>query len=75
MGWGETVDREKSLTWGVTGKEMARSLSDREKRNFRKMKDLGLSTGLRKFILCCTGNSKLLLFVCLFQFLEHKLQG
>lgn len=70
------MDREKSLPWDVNGKEMARPLSDMEKRNFRKMKDLGLRTGLRKFILCCSGNSKLLLFVCLFfQLLEHKSQG
>lgn len=60
------MDRAKSLPWGVNGKEMERPLSDMGKRNFRKMKDLGLRVGLRKFILCCSGNSKLLLFVSLF---------
>lgn len=59
------MDKAKSLLWGVNRKEMVRPLSDKERRNFRQMKNLGLSAGLRKFIVCCSGDSKLLGFAFL----------
>lgn len=56
------MGKEKSSLWSVSGKYIMRPLSEKEKGNFRPMKNLGISVGLRKSTVCCSGNFKLLMF-------------